>query len=327
MAGGVPVVFAFTTTETDPLNNDTVHSFCAVGITSGTEPVANQYHEVETQYYQGSASGSIPLRTVKTAFEYQNDIAHSASSSTAGHVGIINLLPTNIATTTPAGTTTDVRQYSNDNGKALFTAGRIVCNWSGGCSTLGSNSLGLQTIPISYLSPTTEIAKDAYNNSVRTTSTTFMFQNPPSIYTSAHMDALPISQTVSDSSGGAGTVSGTNGFRYDEANGSPQGTYGNLTSKSETYYLSGSSSSGHRLRRIPFITARVCQRPKSTETGTRLQSPMTQRVSSPIGFNIQLRMAYRTSTIIPMTPTPGISTRTQMKTIRLPVIAMTYWGG
>jgi YD repeat-containing protein len=244
MAGGVPVVFAFTTTETDPLNNDTVHSFCAVGITRGTEPVANQYHEVETQYYQGSASGSIPLRTVKTAFEYQNDIAHSASSSTAGHVGIINLLPTNIATTTPAGTTTDVRQYSNDNGKALFTAGRIVCNWSGGCSTLGSNSLGLQTIPISYLSPTTEIAKDAYNNSVRTTSTTFMFQNPPSIYTSAHMDALPISQTVSDSSGGAGTVSGTNGFRYDEANGSPQGTYGNLTSKSETYYLSGSSSSG-----------------------------------------------------------------------------------
>jgi hypothetical protein len=130
-------VFDFTTKETDPLGNDTVHTFCATGIVSGV-PVANQYREIETQYYQGSASGNKLLRTVQTAYgSYQHNIIPVVGSY-AGANGIINTLPTTITTTTPAATTTDVRQYSQ-----LFTAARIYC--------IGSNCSNAQqlTIPIS----------------------------------------------------------------------------------------------------------------------------------------------------------------------------------
>ena len=157
--------------------------------------------------------------------------------------GVYETRSNNIATITPAGITTDARQYSYDNGKPLFTAVKIYCTITGDNCAITNNG-GKTTIPISYLSPTTETNKDGNNITVRNSSTLFMFGNSPSVYTSAYMDALPVSETVSGSSGGAGTVSGTTSFAYDENNGSPHGTYGNLTSKNETYNLSGSSQGG-----------------------------------------------------------------------------------
>ena len=80
MPAGEPSVFyAFWTTETDPLGNDTVHSFCPVGV-SNAIPVANQYHETMTQSYQESApspttgtgtggTGTL-LKTVTTSLQY-----------------------------------------------------------------------------------------------------------------------------------------------------------------------------------------------------------------------------------------------------------------
>jgi hypothetical protein len=133
MPAGEPSVFyAFWTTETDPLGNDTVHSFCPVGV-SNAIPVANQYHETMTQSYQESApspttgtgtggTGTL-LKTVTTSLQYQADIP---TPNGQGNAGNINILPTQITTTIPSGSTTasttDGRQYSS-----LFTATKIGC--------------------------------------------------------------------------------------------------------------------------------------------------------------------------------------------------------
>ena len=84
------VVFDFATTETDPSGNDTVHTFCAPGMVSGVTPIANQYHEVETQYYQGSISSNKLIKTVQTGYEYQYNFVSMVNGTPAG---VINVLP------------------------------------------------------------------------------------------------------------------------------------------------------------------------------------------------------------------------------------------
>jgi YD repeat-containing protein len=254
----ISLYFGFTTTETDPNYDDTVHTF--TDITGGTNvPVANQYHEVETQYYQGTGSRRTLLKTVQTtAYEYQPDIGSMASTQV---VGVVNVLPTTITTSIQNGTltplsTTDVRQYSQ-----LFSTAKIGCFMDGappsGCRPDGaiSGQTGKQTIPIYYLSPTTETTSDASGNVLSTTSTTFMFQNPISAaYTSANMVALPRSVQVSAGNPGTlGYVSGTTSYGYDETSeltgnitppcvAQPYPIWGNLTSKAETYSMGGSTA-------------------------------------------------------------------------------------
>jgi YD repeat-containing protein len=270
-AGGVNVVYDFTTTETDPLGNDTVHSFCAVGSMNGVMPVANQYHEVETQYYQGPVSGGKLLKTVQTTqYDYQNDLNPPVNSPSGSIPGIVNVLPVQTKTTTPAGTATTVMQYSNDInqsttngiGQALFTASKLTCSDSdltcaspslGIALTMQGSISGKTVIPISYLSPTTETILDYYGDLLRSTSTTYLFQPPPSSlpsncpapasannYQGANIVSLPLSVQESGAIWQFANGSGTTCYGYDEANGSPQGAFGNQTSKTETYNLSGS---------------------------------------------------------------------------------------
>jgi len=240
-ASGEPAtLYAFSTTETDPLGNDTVHSFC--GMPSGfSVPAANQYHEVKTDYYQGSSSGGTWLKTVATSYEAMSDISPAVDNSRT--VGLINVLPTQITTTTPSGTSTDIRQYSHDNGTVLFNAERIGCigndigpGGSYGCSLTGSTVAGSTTIPISYLAPTTESTQDESGNILRTTKTTFEFQSPLSqSYTGANLIALPLSVSVS---GAVNDASGTTTYKYDESSyESLPGAYGNQTSKTDSYTM------------------------------------------------------------------------------------------
>ena len=227
MPAGEPSVFyAFWTTETDPLGNDTVHSFCPVGV-SNAIPVANQYHETMTQSYQESApspttgtgtggTGTL-LKTVTTSLQYQADIP---TPNGQGNAGNINILPTQITTTIPSGSTTasttDGRQYSS-----LFTATKIGCGQGfntatdavndrySTCEPYPSGSLSSsppRTIPIYYLSPTTEKTYSGTSTSgtpLRTTWTAYMFstQNPPTGYANTYMSALPLSVANTDPTG------------------------------------------------------------------------------------------------------------------------------
>ncbi len=243
-AGEPSVLYAYWTTETDPLGNDTVHSFCPVGV-SNAIPVANQYHETMTQYYQGPSpspttgtgtggTGTL-LKTVTTSLQYQADIP---TPNGQGNAGNINMLPAQITTTIPSGSTTSARQYSS-----IFTATKIGCgqgfnyavgavnDWYSTCEPYPSGSLSSsppRTISIYYLSPTTEKTYSGMSTNgtpLRTTSTTYMFQpNPPAGYANAYMPALPLSVANADPTGNT-TAQTTYG--YDTTG------HGNLISQSK----------------------------------------------------------------------------------------------
>ncbi|MGA1982950.1 MAG: hypothetical protein ABSG84_10765 [Acidobacteriaceae bacterium] len=257
--------FAFWTTETDPQGNDTVHSFCAIGLPNGI-PLANEYHEVETQYYQGSApspqgsgnSGTL-LKTVYTGFATQLDLTTPYSTTQYG--GIFTA-PNLITTTTPRGNlTTEVKTYSSNDGygqhgsgQPLFVTTKIGCGQGyegsgsvNGCSPVQANTYpyGFLNLNVSYNVPvgdTTYIGEEQnLGNPLRNITTTFEFQNPlGQAYTNANLVALPLSVTTS-----GGGVSGTTTYSYDLNNPSScPGAKGNQSSKTETYNLPGSNTGG-----------------------------------------------------------------------------------
>jgi len=177
MPAGEPSVFyAFWTTETDPLGNDTVHSFCPVGV-SNAIPVANQYHETMTQSYQESApspttgtgtggTGTL-LKTVTTSLQYQADIP---TPNGQGNAGNINILPTQITTRSPP----DRRQHRRRTGdnthrylqplKLDVVKGLILLQMQLTIGIPHANHIQAAVFPVSrleqspsnYLSPTTE---------------------------------------------------------------------------------------------------------------------------------------------------------------------------
>jgi len=262
------MLYAYSTTETDPSGNDTVHNFCVVENSKFSNvPVANMYHEVLTDYYQGclsqaGCSGERQLlKSVATHYTYQNDIDTPSSGRSWG---IINFLPTEITTSIPnpgynsvadscfTGSDTDTnRSYSK-----LFTAQKISCS-STDCGIIkGTNVDNIDHIDISYQSPSSEtiwgsgttcgVGTFASNigEISHTTSTTYMFQSPiSSAYTDANLVALPRLVNVADGYAGE---SGTTEYKYDEPNYSPSDELGNLTTKSETYYYNmGHGSTTH----------------------------------------------------------------------------------
>jgi len=256
----VPRLFAFWTVETDPSGNDTVHSFCAVGIVNGVIPVANQYHEIITQYYQGSApfngTGTL-LKTVQTTYAVQAEVPNPITIGQSE--GVINVLPSHVTTTTPAGTTTEVKQYTT-----IVPATKIGCGFGFSnatdkfddgysiCEPVPLSTNVPRTLNIGYLLPTNETTYPSASitgTPLSTKTTTFMFQNPlNAAYTNAHMDALPRSESVS---GGAAGVTTTYG--YDETSESggnntciapPNAVWGNLTSTTSSYTYPGSNAGG-----------------------------------------------------------------------------------
>jgi YD repeat-containing protein len=215
-----PILYAYSTTVTDPMGNDTVHSYCPIGVSNAT-PVANQYREVQTDYYEGcpsvdeeqgclSQSGTKLLKTVAISYTPQLDIL---TPNVDEQVGNINTIPTLITTTTPYGlttvSTTEWRQYST-----LFQANKVTCGGTTGKCTAYStptNNSEAWTIPINYLSPksdsiyyglptTTTPTVTFPGPTLRSTSTQYMFEalqnnppNPPTGYTNTMLVALPLS--------------------------------------------------------------------------------------------------------------------------------------
>jgi YD repeat-containing protein len=251
---GPPFLVAVSTTETDDSGNDTVHYFCAVGARPGA--VANQFHEIRTEYYQGClaaetgcniSSGRTLLKTVTTNYEYQWDLNAVDATTDAG---MIDVLPTQVTTTTPSGLSSiETMQYSGDsvsNGSRLASTTEIGCGLDatgpGNCVYTGHTWQGsTNPVQVSYLSPTTDTVTSGLGNvSPHITKTSFLFQSGLTPYQAANVVSLPVSEEIS--SGITGGFYGTTTYGYDENNGSSQGAFGNQTSKTETYYLSGSNN-------------------------------------------------------------------------------------
>ncbi|HET9184487.1 MAG TPA: RHS repeat-associated core domain-containing protein [Candidatus Angelobacter sp.] len=97
-----------TVTVTDPLKNDTVHTFTALGdgITRSCS-----YYETGTQYYQGAQGAGTLLKTVQTDYQwtpnpYDSVLLTGGVASEA--TSVINVFPTHVTTTLPNGLVSEV---------------------------------------------------------------------------------------------------------------------------------------------------------------------------------------------------------------------------
>jgi YD repeat-containing protein len=98
-------------TVADPNGNQVVHTFNFLGGTTG--PV----FETETQYYQGSSSSGVLLKTVNTGYSY--------TSSNLYQLPVIDVVPTSITTTWPNGKVNQV-QKTYDTGFNSIILGQVL---------------------------------------------------------------------------------------------------------------------------------------------------------------------------------------------------------
>jgi RHS repeat-associated protein len=167
-----------TTTVTDPLLNDTVHTFTLAG--SGTE------FETSTQFFLGPKANNAVLKTVATQYNYIID--YGAGDAAAA-------FPTSITTTWPNGQASQVTK-TYDGGFSFYNAAQ--------------NSTG------PYGKVISEAESDYTTNGtypkLRSTATSYMFQNS-SNYLNNNMLNLVSSVQVSD--GNANQLSYAT-YNYDE---------------------------------------------------------------------------------------------------------------
>jgi RHS repeat-associated protein len=107
-----------TTTEgglvIDPLGNETVHTFTGLGGSCS-------YYETQTQYYQGSHTSGHLMKTVQTAYTYQNNPETVTSDDSAPTV--VSVLPTTITTTLDNGLVSKVVNVWDTNLNAPIASG------------------------------------------------------------------------------------------------------------------------------------------------------------------------------------------------------------
>jgi YD repeat-containing protein len=185
---------------TDPLNNDTVHTFTDVD----TADDSCMYYETGTQYYQGPYTSGSLLKTVATQYSYT---AWQQYSQATGNIGLrhpIDIVPTTITTTNSDGSGLKKTfgydtgfQLANDDGTLVAGAYGILGN------VTSETDVDLST-------GNTRVITNTYNTS-------------PS-YISAWLVRLLSSTTITGGSGAADTV-----YNYDGSP-SPQGALGNQTS-------------------------------------------------------------------------------------------------
>jgi RHS repeat-associated protein len=220
--GNTIVNSPFATTVTDPLKNDTVHTFTPLG---GCSP-----YETTTQYYQGAASTGVLLKTTQTDYDYT--VVNSCAPSAPIDALVINVLPKRVTTTWPNG------QVSKIEKDYLFD----VTFPSGG------------TIPTSYGNVVAQREYDYGNGSpgplLRATNYSFLRQSNTNYQTANLLDyvclvtvygsgVVPQQTSCSPPAVQANQVAQTI-YGYDESNGSPQGIFGNQTSV--TRWLNGGTS-------------------------------------------------------------------------------------
>src|SRR5258708_20003393 len=77
---GTVVNGVLTNTVTDPLGNDSVHTF------TGLDPAGCRLYETSTKYYQGSSSSGQLLKRVDTHYTFANLVDESGGGGVAGNV-------------------------------------------------------------------------------------------------------------------------------------------------------------------------------------------------------------------------------------------------
>jgi RHS Repeat len=170
--------FPVTTTVTDPLLSDTVHSFTATG--GGSE------FETQTQYFQGPKASNVVLKTVATQYTYTVDYGAGASFAA---------FPTTITTTWPNGQTSRTTK-TYDSGFSFYNAAQNSTGTYGRVTLVAESDYG-STFP-----------------TLRYTASNYMFQSN-SNYLNNNMLNLVSNFKVSD--GNANQMSYVY-FGYDENN-------------------------------------------------------------------------------------------------------------
>jgi hypothetical protein len=160
----------YTTTSTDPLQNDIAHTFTALG--------GCAYYENITQYFQGTGSTRALLKTVQTDYQFSL-VDTTCVSNYAGPYDsqTINIFPIRFTTTWPNGQVTKTeRDYLLD---VTFPA-------SGEIPTSYGNIVAQREY---------DYASGAPGPLLRTTNYSFLYQSSAN-YKSANIVALPCLKTV-----------------------------------------------------------------------------------------------------------------------------------
>ena len=101
-------------TVTDPVGNQTVHSFNFFG---STNLLQGPVYETEAQYYQGSSASGTLLKTVNTNYSY--------NTSTLFQLTTINVVPSSVTTTWPSGKVNQT-QKTYDTGFSGIILGQVL---------------------------------------------------------------------------------------------------------------------------------------------------------------------------------------------------------
>ncbi len=174
------------TIVTDPLGNDTAHTF---GLGVGT-------YETLTQYYQGSHTSGTLLKTVATNYEYFSNL----NSSTPDLTGVVP-----IQDTTTWAADNEVSQTNNS-----YDLGFTYVAWTTGLGQ-GTSLYGKVTSETDY-----DYGIGAHGNALRTTNTSYAWQSPNpnySSYLTNNLLILPYSVQIQD---GGGTQRAYTYYGYDE---------------------------------------------------------------------------------------------------------------
>ncbi|HET6843007.1 MAG TPA: RHS repeat-associated core domain-containing protein [Candidatus Angelobacter sp.] len=182
---GVPANHSITNSVTDPLGNDTVHTFSALDPNEGSS-VGCAFYETRTQNYQGTGTSRQLLRQTDTTYSStQFGVLTSALAATG------NVVPTSVQTTTyPGGKVSLVtKSYDPGLGTGAPIFGNVVTEkeYDWGVGTPG---------PL-----------------VKETDTTYQWQINGN-YLTAHLVDLPASVIVKD---GNGTRVAETDYVYDES--------------------------------------------------------------------------------------------------------------
>ncbi|HET9182944.1 MAG TPA: RHS repeat-associated core domain-containing protein [Candidatus Angelobacter sp.] len=233
-AGAVSMVNGLQTqalTVTDPLGNDTVHTFTALG--DGVIASCSLY-ETKTQYYQGSQGAGALLKTVQTDYQWtQNpyDSAVIGGGVQSDATSIINVFPKHVITTLPNGLVSEVDTIY-DNSISYHGALDGITSNTKECPPTdpGGNDnsdchyyfyTAPTTKPVtnytaSYGKPTTVSEYDwgqgSHGPLLRQTLTTYQWQ-VKSAYLTANLMDLPASVKTLD---GAGHLCAETDYFYDE---------------------------------------------------------------------------------------------------------------
>ena len=194
------------TVVTDPLGNDTVHTF---GLGSMLSSIAV---ETQTQYFQESYTSGTLLKTVTTTYANSPSYLNDPNSRNTGRGGtgggdLTNVVPTQIVTTWPNGSSSTVTR-SYDLGFPY------VDFWGSSTDDAGNPNIGIYGKVVSE--NVYDYGSGGSGPLLRTTNTSYAWQGGPnsSTYLSNNLLNLVSSVQVKD---GGGTQRAYTTYGYDES--------------------------------------------------------------------------------------------------------------